>query len=180
VKIAVPTRIAIDMDEVLADTLSKALRQYNSDLGLSITKQDLAGKKLRDVIPEVHRRQLEGYPHDPGFFRDIDVMPGAQEVVKQLATHFEVFVVSAAMEYPSSFGAKFDWVQEHFPFIPARNIVFCGSKSIVTADFLIDDHVHHLEVARAQGLLFEAPHNVNEAWTPRLKSWEDVAQYFLK
>ena len=39
-------RIAIDMDEVLADTLTKHLAIYNLEHGDSLTKRDLEGKKI--------------------------------------------------------------------------------------------------------------------------------------
>jgi 5'(3')-deoxyribonucleotidase len=37
-----------------------------------------------------------------------------------------VFVVSAAMDVPCSFAAKYRWLQHHFLFIPSSNIVFGG------------------------------------------------------
>ena len=39
-------RIAIDMDEVLADTLAKELSVYNLEHHANVTKDDLAGQKL--------------------------------------------------------------------------------------------------------------------------------------
>jgi hypothetical protein len=40
--------------------------------------------------------------------------------------------------------AKYEWMHEHFPFIPDSHLVFCGDKSIIAADFLIDDNAHHV------------------------------------
>jgi hypothetical protein len=40
-------------------------------------------------------------------------------------------IVSAAMEVPNSFAAKYAWLQKHFPFVPAIHFVFCGDKTIV-------------------------------------------------
>ncbi len=38
--------IAIDMDEVLADTLKKVIFQFNESTGMTLTKEDLYEKKL--------------------------------------------------------------------------------------------------------------------------------------
>ena len=39
-------RIAIDMDEVLADTLTHYVAHYNTEFGENITKADLEARKL--------------------------------------------------------------------------------------------------------------------------------------
>ena len=104
------------------------------------------------------------------FFRDIPVMPGSKEILPLLLSSYEVFITTAAMEYPTSFAAKYEWIKEHFPFFPDSHIVFCGDKSIIAADFLIDDNAHHFERFKGQGLLFSAPHNLFESRYPRLST----------
>ena len=83
------------------------------------------------------------------------------------------------MEVPTSFAAKFRWLEEHFSFIPASNVVFCGDKSIIRADYLIDDNVHHFENFAGQGILYSAPHNAGIEGYPRVESWQDVRKMFL-
>jgi hypothetical protein len=64
-------RIAIDMDEVLADTLSQFLSGYNREFGENLTKADLTERKLAEIIPADRRARLRHYALSPGFFRDI-------------------------------------------------------------------------------------------------------------
>lgn len=52
-------RIAIDMDEVIADTLRKFIGVCNRELGLSISKSDLTGE---DALGHHRRRALPGLP----------------------------------------------------------------------------------------------------------------------
>jgi 5'-nucleotidase len=91
------------------------------------------------------------------FFAEIDVVAGAQEALERLADQHTIFIATAAMEFPSSFDAKFRWLQRHFPAIPPANYVFCGDKSIIHADYLIDDQPRYLRKFRGKGLLFDAP-----------------------
>jgi 5'(3')-deoxyribonucleotidase len=63
-------------------------------------------------------------------------------------------------------------------FIPDKNIVFCGDKSIIRADFMIDDSVPNLKAFTGQGIVFTAPHNALDADFPRVNRWLDVADYF--
>jgi 5'(3')-deoxyribonucleotidase len=54
-------RIAIDMDEVLADTLAEHIVRYNRDHGEAITKADLEGKWLSEIVAIDRHERLEGY-----------------------------------------------------------------------------------------------------------------------
>lgn len=172
-------RIAIDMDEVIADALSECLQRYNAEFNRGLTKQDLIGKNIADLAPAEHRPRLRSYFDDEQFFRDLPVMEGSQEVIEDLMARYDVFIASAAMEVPCSFGPKFEWLRRHFPFLPPDNIVFCGDKSIVAADFLIDDSVYQLERFRGEGILFSTPRNVYETKYRRVDNWPEVRELFL-
>ncbi|WP_152392954.1 5' nucleotidase, NT5C type [Paenibacillus guangzhouensis] len=172
-------RIAIDMDEVIADFIPKHLQVFNRDYHENLTVNDLMGTRLRVLRPQFHN-EITAYLNDPTFFRDLEVMKDSQEVIKQLSEQFEVFITTAAMEVPSSFTAKYEWLNEHFPFLDDMNFVFCGDKSIINADYLIDDHVKHFQRFRGQGILFTSPHNINETGYVRVNNWLEVREYFLR
>lgn len=84
------------------------------------------------------------------------------------------------MEHPNSFTAKYEWLKEHFPFLSDLNFVFCGNKSIINADYLIDDSPRHFKDFKGQGVLFSAPHNKYKTDYVRVNNWEEVRVYFLK
>jgi 5'-nucleotidase len=170
-------RIAIDMDEVMADALAEHVRRYNAVFDPPIAIEDLRGRHLEDFIPVEHRDAAEALLDDT-FFADLALMPDCQEVIRELASHHDVFVVTAAMDVPCSFAAKYQWLQRHFPFIPRSNIVFCGDKGIVDADYLIDDRARHFERFQGKPLLFSAPHNAAERRYPRVSTWAEVRDVF--
>lgn len=172
-------RFAIDMDEVMADTIAHFLEKYNDSFGCALTPDDFYGRPVFEVIKEAHRIEARSYFHQEDFFVDIPVMPDSPEVVQALMQRNEVFITTAAMDVPKSFNAKFHWLQRHFPFIPTSNIVFCGDKSIIAADYLIDDNVRQLGNFRGEGIIYTAPHNVHETRFRRVDSWRDVAAMFL-
>jgi 5'(3')-deoxyribonucleotidase len=173
-------RFAIDMDEVMADTMAHFLEMYNNNFERAITVDDLHGKHLFDVIEHAHRPEARDYFQQEDFFAQIPVMPDSPEVVQALMQDNEVFITTAAMDVPKSFNAKFHWLQRHFPFIPTSNIVFCGDKSIIAADYLIDDNVRHLGNFRGEGIIYTAPHNVHETRFRRVHTWQDVRAMFLQ
>jgi len=166
------------MDEVMADALSEHVRRYNRAYGTSLTAADLDGQHLEDFVPAAHRTAAVAMI-DGSFFEDLPVMPDCQAVVQELASQYEVFVVSAAMDVPCSFDAKYKWLRRHFPFIPPSHIVFCGDKGVIDADYLIDDRSRHFARFKGEGLLFSAPHNTGESRYRRVTSWQDIRAMFV-
>jgi len=170
-------RIAIDMDEVIADFNAKHLQVFNKDYNDNVTVTDLMGTRLRLLRPHL-QQEIIAYLHDPTFFRDLPVMEGSQEVIRELHERYDIFITTAAMEFPASFNAKYEWLREHFSFLNDLNFVFCGDKSIIHADYLIDDNARHFEHFSGQGILFTSPHNVNETGYVRVNNWAEAKVYF--
>lgn len=122
-------RIAVDMDEVIADFVSKEIRLFNEANGTTYVKNDLAGKKLRELHPE-QEESIRERVKDTRYFSDLPLID--------------------------------------------------GDKSIISADYLIDDHKHHLEDFQGQGILFAAPHNYYEEYPLKMNSWDEIYEYFVE
>ncbi len=171
-------RICVDMDEVMADTLSEHIRRYNQQFEEDVTVDDLAGKGLWEIAPIDRQQQLRAFLDAEDFFEDLPLMPDAQDVLKNLSSRFEIFIATQAMSVPNSLGPKYRWLQRHFTFIPPTHYVFCGNKSILRADYLIDDLPRNLQRFEGQGLLYTAPHNLTVSGYTRVNNWKEVADYF--
>jgi len=172
-------RIAVDMDEVMADAVAEHLRRYNRDFQEQVTVADLEGKWLWDIVQMDRHHALEAYLRSEDFFAVLDVMPDAQRVMRALQEHYDVFIATAAMEVPTSFTAKYKWLGQHFPFISPSHIVFCGDKSIIRADYLIDDNPRQLQRFHGEGILYSSHHNVSVTGFRRVNNWLDVESMFL-
>ena len=153
-------RIAIDMDEVIADTIDKFIEIYRRDHQTEVLLAEMHGKEFNEMLPETLNGTVREYVNRKGFFRDLKVMPGAQEVVKELCKKYDVFIVSAAMEFRNSLEDKLDWLGEHFPFISWKNIIFCGDK-IVDVQVMIDDRIRNFAGFKGRpGIVYTSPHNL--------------------
>lgn len=173
-------RIAIDMDDVMADTTFKIIQNINEKVngdytyeGL-MTASDTEKKAFYDVYVANNK-----FLWDSGFFEDIPVKPHAIEVIQALQDKYEVFIVSAATEFPNSMKEKLNWMAKHFPFIGWQNTVFCGHKHMILADYLIDDHEKNLKTFTGTPLLFTAPHNLHIQEYERVNTWLDVKARLL-
>lgn len=168
-------RIALDMDEVMADIYAKFLYYFERDLGWRPEKKDYWGIKIYELEGATHLRK---YLHAVGFFSDVTPMPSSQKVVAELQQHYEVFVVTSATEFRNSLVDKWDWLSTHFPSIHWKNYVFCGDKSIIDGDYMIDDHVSNLQKFKGKGLLYTASHNVHNKDYVRVNNWLEIRQFF--
>jgi 5'-nucleotidase len=169
--------IAIDMDGVIADTVMQFINWYERDYGIRLEKDAFHGKPEKEVMPEGVMKKIV---YSAGFFRDVPVMEGAKEAVQELMQNFDVYIVSAAMEFPQSLKEKYEWLQEHFPFISWRNIVFCGYKGIVATDYMIDDFAHNLDFCKGKTFLFTAGHNIGIDKHTRVNNWKEVMDLLKK
>lgn len=172
-------RIAVDMDEVIADALGELIARYNREFHERLRREDMAGKWMYDVVPEERQGRLMQYLHTEDFFEDLGVMPDSQRVLERLSEEYEIFIATAAMEFPKSFGPKYRWLERHFPFLSPSHFVFCGDKSILRADYLIDDMPRHFKRFTGRGILFTSPHNALLNGYTRVDNWRAVEKLFF-
>ncbi len=171
-------RIAIDMDEVIADAIKKFIKVYNRDYNLPLDLKIDAGNEFFQHVPaEINHKWFE-YINEPGFFRDLEVIEDSQRVIKALQEKYDVYIVSAALEFRNSLIDKYDWLADHFPFIDWKHIMFCGHK-VVDVDIMIDDRIKNFANFKGRPLLFTSPHNLLITEYERVNSWNEVADLLL-
>jgi 5'(3')-deoxyribonucleotidase len=99
-------------------------------------------------------------------------------MVEKLHNKYEVYIASAAQEFPYSLAHKNDWLDKYFPFIHWKRRIFCGDKSVLKADVLIDDNDFNLSDFDGRRIMFSASHNLNETKYERLENWLEAEKLF--
>lgn len=168
--------LAIDMDGVLGNLVSPWVRRINESEGENVSANDIKSWNIGRYF-SCGKRVYDYLSYD--LFRNLPVIEDSQRVVEKLQDKFQVYIVTSATNNHDSLKAKMEWLEEHFPFIPASNIVLCGSKSIIKADYMIDDGIHNLEVFDGHGILFNASHNQQEDRFPRAMDWNEIEKMLL-
>ena len=171
--------IIIDMDDVLADASARILEMFNELNGTSVDKDFFNDRDFYEFINSNGHKSYRPQLFEPGFFRNLSIMPDAQEVVKELSEKHKVYIVSAATEFPNSLREKYDWMAEHFPFISWKNFMLCGDKSIVKGDVMIDDHEKNLKTFEGETLLYDAMHNKLLTGYQRVNNWQEIHKHFF-
>ncbi len=172
-------RVIVDMDEVIADPMGDMITWYKKEYELDVDYSKMIGGSWLKGFPEQHQPIVRERLLSPGFFRNLSVMENSVEVLKEINERYELFIVSAAMEFPNSLKEKLEWMQEHFPFIGWRQITLCGDKRLVYGDYMIDDHVRNLQHFNGKKYLYTSAHNLDVTEYERLNNWEEAAKVFL-
>lgn len=101
-----------------------------------------------------------------GFASSLQPTEGAQEHVRELAEHHEIFVVTSPMEGSETWAhERTQWLAKHFG-IDREHVVFSSTKHIIYGSYLIDDKIDHIRAwgsqwpgGRSRALLWKMWHN---------------------
>jgi len=164
-------RLLVDMDGVLADVYAQFIRLEYEKTGIRLNLESLYGKLEAEAFPN-----YEESVRSINFFRNAPRMESSIEGLRYLNNKYDVLVVSSAMEFPGSLFEKREWLGEFYPFISWKQIVFCGDKSVVRGDIMIDDHPKNLDIFPGRKILYTQPHNIllpMENCT-RVENWQQL------
>lgn len=171
--------IFVDMDEVIADTFGAHIELYNRDFNDQLTAAMCEGSEVWQNVPAERQASVRKHARVPGFFRNLRPIANSQKVLKKLSQKSDLYIASAAMQFPNSLEEKSEWLDEHFPFIHWKKRILCGDKHILKGDVLIDDRSYNLENFEGRTLLFTSPHNINTNGFERVNSWTEVSEKLL-
>lgn len=134
--------ILLDMDGVIADCEDSFRCLVTKDFPGEplVPTEDRKSFYFEDEHPFLPENHLYNYMHTEGFFRDLAVIPGAQQGVKRLLdTGATVKVCTKPVISPYCVKEKMEWVEEHFPELGIGSVITTKDKTLIRGDFLIDD-----------------------------------------
>lgn len=198
-------KIAIDIDDVLADNAAGFVAYSNYRWGTSLTVSDYIEDwasvwKLEHDIEEVIRRRDEFVTSTT--HSELKPIDGAKDVLIRLSRNFELSIVTSRMKLMKD-GTR-QWLDKHYEGIFSYDMVHhagiwdeltaesvkatkSGVVDSINADYLIDDQLKHCEAVAETGkkaILFG-----DYAWNQteqlperivRLRDWKSVEAYFGK
>ena len=76
----------------------------------------------------------------PGIFALMEPMEGAIEAYKELAEHFDTYILSTSpWENDTALADKLNWVKKHLGEVAYKRVIFSHNKHLNTGDYLVDD-----------------------------------------
>ena len=101
-----PVRIAVDMDEVIADYFGEQVARYESWSGTAVDISATEGKRLRECVPPEHREFISRLPRTPGFFGNLKMIKGSRDALQILSCHNIAESISSVRRQSIPTGAR--------------------------------------------------------------------------
>jgi 5'(3')-deoxyribonucleotidase len=160
-------RVLLDVDGVLADFPSAALRYINGvgPLPFPVTLNDVTEHDILDCLGlSALQERFDRWCAEVELCRNLPVYPGAQDFVLSLRTFAEVVIVTSPYSaVPNWCHQRIEWLKEHFG-IEKRDVIFAKRKELVMGDILIDDKAANVDAflqapTKGSAVVFDQPWN---------------------
>lgn len=165
--------LGLDMDGVVADFISGAIKIVKNTWGLELTHNDVKSAQFAEVALwskfSDEERAKYNSPRDlyniicpKGFFETLNPIPGAVDAVERLSKFAKIVFVTKPIEWVDCPSEKRNWLKRYLPDID-YTVVFVNKmedKQYVAVDVMVDDDPRVLSsLTTAIGMLIEQPWN---------------------
>ena len=184
-------KIAVDLDDTLADSLTSFIEFYNKNYKPKIKYEDFIAYTLNEIIgisKEEENKILEQFDNSK-YCDEVKPIKGAVEAIKKIIKKHEIVVITQRLK---RFETKTRlWLAKYFPeikdvfFIRNEYHKLVKSKAEICkeigADILIDDAISNVVACEKAGIkviVINYPWNQNKIFgklVRRVKSWEEIA-----
>jgi 5'-nucleotidase len=171
--------IAVDIDGVIADLLTRWLHEYNRDYQDVLQPSDIVGWDTHLFVKPECGTKIYDYIKRASIYKRVKPIEGALEAINKLREYgFRILFVTAFE--PKFSYAKFDWLNKWGFNVLKNDYIECGDKSLIIANALIDDNYNNIISFPETGILFDAPYNKQYDYKTRVKGWNQVLDFIVK
>ncbi len=176
----------VDFDCVIVNTIKKIVDLYNDDHGyckdfIPVDWTTINSWKFEELFLEPYS-VIDRYFSQPRFFRDLEWMDNAEEVLQRLSEKYEIKVVSIGTR--ENLVGKQLWLLKNMPYARFIPVLF-GEEEIDKSEIdmsdgiLFDDRVANLINSNAKTkVCFGDIYSWNRNWDGiRCANWHDVEKF---
>lgn len=182
--------ITVDLDDTLNDLVPKWIETYNDDMlsgkyGLTIHRplkySEINSWYITNYVPKENGEYLLKLLDTPGLYANLPVVPGAYEALEKLQNDYNFDIVVVTAYKPNTVIDKCKWINERFPFINPKNIVFSNIKgALIKSVAHIDDGIHNFVGYKGTKCVYNRPWNINDTSMRdinRFDSWGEIIEF---
>lgn len=158
--------VVLDADGIVYQCDEVILEDINKKHGTSYTIEDIGvyGYTGDEILDKKFH-----YYNDPKFVLNQPLYPGAKEFVEYLNEHTNLLFCTAVM--PSGMSARAEALVRDFN-IKREQIIIAADKSLISADYFLDDSPHNIERSIAKH-----PVLFRRAWNHDVTGVMSITQY---
>lgn len=179
-------KLFLDFDGVIVNTIKCITDLYNEDFRsykkfVPINWWEVSTWNF-DELNCTTREYVDTYFNQPRFFKTIEYMPWARQIIDKLKDYYEIIIVSSG--YSPNLVEKELWVKYNLPFCKFIGVNFKEYEDKAHVDMsdgiFIDDSVKNLVTSNASiKICFGDEYEWNKNWKGvRCANWCDVWTFF--
>jgi 5'(3')-deoxyribonucleotidase len=135
-------RFLVDVDDVLADLRPKVLQIVNEISGKEYTPDDFTGWNYFCVLDEYQKHRAFQLMRAHGFYRSLQVLPGAKEAIRELQSLVKVLAVTWPF-HVEWFDERYEWLEQEVG-IPKEDVILASAKYAVSGKWFLDDNLDNV------------------------------------
>jgi 5'-nucleotidase len=169
--------IGIDVDDTVANLMDSWLYIYNQEYNDGVSQRDIKSWDISKYVKCGH--SIYKYLRNPDLYNIVEPVENAKWGVDRLRSMgFRLVFITASTQEQST--RKYRWLSEYGMIDERKNYIECLDKSLVMVDYLIDDNPENVINAHGQGVVFTKEWNKTLVGYPRVDSWQDIVEYFVR
>lgn len=173
-------RVLVDMDGVITNLEGKFLECWREQHPekMFIPLEQRTTFYIVDQYPQEWKSLIRQILWAPGFYRtQKPILYSIEALLEMQIMGIEVFICSSPLTiYQNCVLEKFEWIDEHLGNDWIKRIILTKDRTIIKADFLIDDRpkVEGIEENPSwEHIVYDTPYNRNGVKKKRLISWKN-------
>jgi 5'(3')-deoxyribonucleotidase len=169
--------IAVDVDDVVLNLVDILLEVYNNDYQDDLKREDISIWNIVPFVKPECGEKILAYFEDPSLYWAINPVKDSLEGVKflRLLGHRIIFVTHSTI---GAAGAKLKKLLELGYLTDQQDYIECADKSLVRANFIIDDKYETIKNFQGIGILYRQPWNAGDEHKFVVSNWKEIVNLF--
>lgn len=157
--------IQCDVDGVLNNLMSVTLETFNKRYGHNYTIDDITTYNLSNCFEASEATLMKKIFEEPDIWDKVKPTDGSQVGLQKLINSGNQ-VYLTTNNSPYTYGKKFDWIRNYFPFVESSKIICMSDKWLLRADIMIEDCFENLITKPYYYRVL-----MNQPWNQSTKDW---------
>lgn len=173
--------VCVDVDDVCADLVPHWISLYNEEYNDTLCPEDmLEWNILNFVKPECGEDIFKYLKGERNIYREISPVKGALKYTKLLKERdYRLVYVTFRGPFSNS-GRKFMWLYQNGFVEDEADYIETNDKSLIYADYMIDDNWENVINFRGTGVLYSRPWNNKYNSVFRVNTWREFYDFIVE
>jgi len=166
--------IAVDVDGTIAALHDVWYYRYNNDYNDNLSTEKVTDWDLHKFVKPECGKKIYDYLKDPSLYDKVEPIETAYEVIQDLELdgHRVIYPTTTPIE---ASGAKYRWLKKHGFLHSDNDYIEISDKSLLNAEFLVDDAIHNIKSFKNLGIIYRQPWNISFSYPNEAHDWVDFS-----